>query len=143
MRLTRRRVLVVMLGAVVGLAVVGSLSRRRAAGRCALDGAEIDPLYRVRIEDEHGGSHPFCCIRCAELWLAAHRGKPRNVYVTDETSGQEIEASRASYVRSSVVTRAATGNRVHAFRDAADAERHAASARGRVLTGADRPFPDY
>jgi hypothetical protein len=143
MRLTRRRMLLGLVGGVVGLAVVGSLSRRRAAGRCALDGAEIDPLYRVRVEDERGGSHPFCCVRCAELWLAAHRHKPRGVYVTDEAGGREIEAERATFVRSSVVTRAATGNRVHAFLDPADAGRHAEAARGRVLTGADRPFQGY
>ena len=40
---------------------------------------------------------------------------------------------------SSVVTRATTGNRIHAFRDRQDAQRHAASALGRVLTGTERP----
>jgi hypothetical protein len=143
MRPTRRRILIGLIGGVVGLAVAGSLSRRRAAGRCALDGAEVDPLYRVRVEDERGGSHPFCCVRCAELWLAAHRGRVRGVFVTDEASGQEVGVARATFVRSSVVTRAATGNRVHAFLDPADADRHAASARGRILTGGDRPFQSH
>jgi len=140
MRTSRWQVVLAVLVVVVGLALAGSWARRGITGRCALDGAAVDRIYRVRVVDEEGPSHDFCCIRCAELWLAAREGSPRALYVTDEASGEEVEAGRAWYVRSSVVTRATTGNRVHAFRERQDAERHAATAGGRVLTGADRPF---
>ncbi len=129
---------VVLLAAV--LAVAGSYARRRPGGRCELDGMAIDPAYRVRAVDDDGAEHCFCCIRCARLWLEARRSAPRAVYVTDETGGGEVDAAQAWYVRSTVVTTAASGNRVHAFRDRGDAERHAAFAGGRLLGGADRPF---
>src|SRR4051812_42056978 len=104
----RLQILLAVLVVVVVLALAGTWARRNFAGRCALDGGEIDSLYRVRVVDEHGRSHLFCCIRCAETWLAARGGRPRAVYVTDEASGREITADRAWYVRSSVVTRATT-----------------------------------
>jgi hypothetical protein len=74
------------------------------------------------------------------LWLDARRDRPRAVLVTDEATGEEYETTEVIFVRSSVVTQAATGNRVHAFRNRRDAEKHAAGAGGRILEGADRPF---
>jgi hypothetical protein len=140
MRTCRWRILAAVLVFVVGLAVLGSWNRRRDNARCALDGAAIDLLYRVKIEDRQGRIHSFCCIRCAELWLDARRDRPRAVLVTDEATGEEYETTEVIFVRSSVVTQAATGNRVHAFRNRRDAEKHAAGAGGRILEGADRPF---
>jgi len=66
--------------------------------------------------------------------------KPRSVRVTDEASGKLIDAGDAHYVRSSVVTNPATGNRVHAFRNRADAEKHADIHGGTVLSESERPF---
>ena len=137
---SRWRIVLVVLVAVVLLALAGSWTRRGARGRCELDGGVIDSAYRVRIEDEGGASHSFCCIRCAQLWLAASPEGHGTVYVTVEASGQEIEATHAWFVRSPVITKASTGNRIHAFRDRVDAERHAHNARGRMLIGSDRPF---
>ena len=141
-RTSRWHIVLAVLIVAVALAVAGSWSRRRAPGRCALDGAPIEPLYRVRVVDGHGHSHDFCCVRCAELWLEGQMARPREVHVTDESGGGEVEANRAYFVRSSVVTTATTGNRIHAFKDREDAERHAAAAGGRLLTGTDRPFSD-
>jgi hypothetical protein len=63
--------------------------------------------------------------------------------VTDEASGEEIEAKSATYVRSLVVTTPTTGNKVHAFGNPADAEGHAARWQGRVLSAAEQPLvPD-
>ncbi len=122
------------------LPVIGNRVRRPAGDRCALDGVRIDPLYRARVRDHEGRDHAFCCVRCAELWLSRQRPGPQAVYVTDEASGREVEATSAHFVRSTVVTVPTTGNRVHAFADRADAERHAETARGRVLVGPERPF---
>ena len=57
-------------------------------------------------------------------------------------TGDLQAANWVRFVRSPVVTKASTGNRIHAFRNHTDAERHAATARGRILSGADRPFAD-
>jgi hypothetical protein len=140
MRTSRWGIVLAVLVVAVGLAVLGTSIRRRLPGRCALDGDRIEPLYRVRVVDEAGVSQEFCCIRCAQLWLKSRRGQPVVIYVTDEASGQEIDGQGAFYVRSSVVTKATTGNRIHAFGDQEEAERHAAAARGRILNGQDRPF---
>jgi hypothetical protein len=87
-----------------------------------------------------GRSLAFCCVGCAESWLGRSGASPRAIYVTDEATGREIDAARAFYVRSLVVTTATKGDRVHAFERRADAEAHAAAYRGRLLTGPERPF---
>ena len=125
---------------VVGLPLAGWWSRRGAAPRCELDGLTIEPLYRVRVMDRAGTSHAFCCVRCASRWLARQGDRPRAVYVTDEASGAEIDSGSAFFVRSAVVTNPVTHNRVHAFRDRADAEEHARAYEGEALTGVRRPF---
>src|SRR5207244_7494431 len=71
---------------VVGLPVVGRLARQKEGHRCALDGVAIEPIYRVRILDDHNQSHEFCCVKCAQMWRTAHGGHPSAVLVTDETS---------------------------------------------------------
>jgi hypothetical protein len=137
---TMRLLVVAGVLVVVGLPVVGKWARTTAAKTCAEDGAGIDPLYRARVVDLSGRDREFCCIRCAALWLSHEKLKPRSVWVTDETTGQEIPAASASYVRSMVVTVAHTGNRIHSFREPTDALRHAGAAGGRVLSGRERPF---
>jgi hypothetical protein len=94
----------------------------------------------VRVVDAQGQIHLFCCIYCAELWLAHQEAKPAAVFVTDEATGQEIDAASAWFVRSSVVTVAHTRNRVHAFGKHRDASRHAEAAQGKVLQDTERPF---
>jgi hypothetical protein len=94
----------------------------------------------VRVEEEDGRQRVFCSVRCAQLWLARGQPPPRAVFVTDEASGREVEAHRAFFVRSAVVTPPTTRNRTHAFAERADAARHAAAFRGAVLTTDERPF---
>jgi hypothetical protein len=125
---------------VVGLPLAGHWARRPPERRCALDGGPLEPHYRVRVVDAEGSACEFCCIRCAEIWLGRQRQPPQAVYVTDEASGQEVEVASAYFVRSLVVTTPTTGNRIHAFRHRADAEKHAAAFGGRVLQGPERPF---
>jgi hypothetical protein len=125
---------------IVGLPVVGHLARQKKEHGCALDGVTIEPIYRVRIVDDHNHSHEFCCLKCAQMWQAAHGGHPRAVLVTDETSGQELSSDQAHFAMSSVITMPTTGNRIHAFAREADAKKHAENFWGRVLKGKDRPF---
>jgi nitrous oxide reductase accessory protein NosL len=126
---------------VVGVPVAGNWARQRAAGTCALDGMAIDPAYRVEVVDLRGHAEPFCCLKCAEIWLKNRPGPTRAILVTDEASGERIDAETAFYVRSSVVTAPTTGNRVHVFRSREDAEKHAAAHWGTVLSGSERPLP--
>jgi hypothetical protein len=89
-----------------------------------------------------GGSSPslrFCGVSCADRWLRSVDGGPGRVHVVDETTGREVPAEDAHFVRS-VVARPGTGDRVHAFASRADAERHARTYAGVLLEGAERPF---
>lgn len=127
--------------AAVGLPTLGKWYRRQRQQRCALDGAPIEPIYAVEIIDADESQRRFCCIRCAEYWLARQPDFGREVRVTDEVTGRMIEAQEAFFVRSAVVTNHATGNRIHAFRTCGDAQEHASDNQGRLLTDDDRPFP--
>jgi hypothetical protein len=60
--------------------------------------------------------------------------------VTDETGGALIDCRSAFFVRSSAATNPITGNRIHAFRNRADAENHARAFHGEELRGSERPF---
>src|SRR5262245_25314533 len=135
-----RWLLAVALAVVVGLPLVGRWLRPRDTVRCALDGLKVEPLYQVNVVDHAGTSRAFCCVRCAERWLALRDGKPAAVYVTDEGSGQGIDASDAWFVWSTVPTNPITRNRVHVFRDRADAEEHARAFHGTLLSKDERPF---
>ncbi|MGE0606043.1 MAG: hypothetical protein AB7O62_02880 [Pirellulales bacterium] len=139
--MTRRQIMfaAIWLLIVVGVPLLGHLARESQSARCAFDGQPIVPIYRVRVERLADDKFSFCCLECARRWLEGHAGNPR-VLVTDETSGREIPASEAIFVRSQVVTTSATGNRVHAFANQADAQRHAESSNGQILIGARRPF---
>jgi hypothetical protein len=125
---------------VAGLALLAHWARRDAGTGCALDGTRIDPAYRVEVVDSAGGSYAFCCPTCARIWLGRQSAPPRAVTATDEASGEAIDAATAHYVRSSVVTNAGTGNRIHVFRDRGDAERHAERFGGTVLSESENPF---
>ena len=84
--------------------------------------------------------YAFCCPHCAAIWLGRRPAAAAAVTVTDEVSGEPVDAAAAWFVRSSVVTVPTTGNRIHAFRDRADAERHAERFLGTVLPASETPF---
>jgi hypothetical protein len=126
--------------AMLSVELAGNGAFSSGDARCELDGLKIEPLYRVRVVDGAGVSHVFCGVRCARRWIDRQGDRPRAVYVTDEASGEEIEAAAAHFVQSGVSTNPITGNHVHAFRDRQRAEEHARAFRGLLLTGADRPF---
>jgi hypothetical protein len=125
-------------------------ARQHSQGGCALDGVPIHPNFRVEVVDHEGRTHVFCCVSCAESWLNAQPGLPQAILVTDEVSGQPVENAKAFFVRSSVVTPTGekpprltpANNRIHVFRNWADAEKHIGTEehRGTLLEEADRPF---
>jgi hypothetical protein len=139
--LTPTRVgLIAGLIAVVGLPLVGHWMRRQGAAGCALDGVSITPLYQVTIHDANNQAHSFCCVHCAQLWLRRQARQPKSITVTDEISGRDVDSAAAFFVRSIVVTNRASGNRVHLFQDRTEAEQHAQSFHGTLLTESERPF---
>jgi hypothetical protein len=117
----------------VSLPVAGNWARRGGDKGCALDGARIEPLYRVRVEDRQAQSHEFCCVRCAEVWLSRQDPQPWTICVTDELSGREIPAASAHYVRSLVPTGSGSANRVHVFQELDRAEKHAQTCQGTII----------
>jgi hypothetical protein len=126
---------------VVGLPLLAHWLRRPTEAGCALDGLRIDPRYRVAIVDHLGTRHAFCCLRCAEIWLQKEsKFPPRSVTVTDEATGERVDAALAWYVRSAVATNRITGNRIHVFQSQADALKHAADFAGVVLEESEKPF---
>jgi hypothetical protein len=128
------------LAVVVGLPLAGHWARHRHEAGCALDGAQVPAIYQVEVIDAQGRSHAFCCLRCAQLWLEQAPEAPRTITVTDEASGQALDAAAAHYVRSWVVTTPATGNRIHVFASRARADKHAAAFGGIVLPAPEGPF---
>jgi hypothetical protein len=122
------------------LPALGTWSRRHQLPHCALDGVAIVPIYAVEILDAKSQLHRFCCVRCAEYWLAQDPSPPTAIQVTDEVSGQPVDCAAAIFVRSTIVTNAVTGNHIHAFARREDAEAHAAQFRGRTLTDGERPL---
>lgn len=139
----RQRAWLVGLGGLVvvtALSVTAHWARHRTQSGCDLDGGGIVADYRVEITDANGEVHEFCCLSCAAIWLKHEPAAPRSITVVDEASGQKIDASSAWYVRSSVVTTPTTGNRIHVFRNRADAEQNAERFSGVVLPPSENPL---
>ena len=119
------------------VALAGSLMKKSGGDRCALDATKIEPIYQVDFSPREGKTEKFCCIECARKWLAANKGKVAAVTATDEVTGKRIDASIAYFVESDVVTNRSTGNRIHAFADRIDAEKHARDFNGVII---ENPF---
>lgn len=124
----------------VALPVLRRQTQGTEQGYCALDGMRVTPETRVGVKLESGKRVEFCSIRCAEWWLQATGAKPVQVRVTDETTGEEMDASEATFVRSEVVIHPWSHERRHVFRLRQDAENHASTFRGRILEGENIPF---
>jgi hypothetical protein len=104
-----------------------------------MDGAAIDPAFRVRVVDEGGMTRVFCGVRCAAAWLLRH-GAPREIRVTDIASGRELDGRTASYARTLGPTPEGAPDGIRVFEDEATARAHARAHGGKVLEGAQRPF---
>lgn len=114
------------LAACAALAFVSHSRIRSTAGRCALDGTVIVPLYAVVVDwvgEDAADSRreEFCSIQCAQTFLEQQTGRSRGtghcreVTVHDEVTGVELAAERAMYLRSEEATVPASGNHLRAF----------------------------
>lgn len=130
--------------AALALACVAALplladSLRRGAERCAFDGVRIAAPPDARVILRDGTVRAFCCVRCADRWVAVHHA-PAVVRVTDGPTGGEIDAASAWFVRSLATWGGGAPDSIRAFARRGDAERHVRAYGGRLLQGADRPF---
>jgi hypothetical protein len=128
--------------ALAALAVVPGRLREHGSERCAFDGALADTASRVRVVDADGRSRAFCSLSCASAWLQEAPPLPRSVFVTDETTGREVRARDAFFVRSAMPGSDPTTGRIHVFALRADAERHVSAFGGVLLEGGERPLKD-
>ena len=122
------------------LPFIGHTLRDNGSPRCDWDGIAIDSAFRVHVITMQGESHSFCCVLCAAAWVDRSASTIEKTLVTDETSGLDIAAADAFFVRSSVPTNEITGNRWHTFRTGADAQSHADATRSRVVSASDSPL---
>ena len=113
---------------------------RNGSERCELDGVETAPAYRTVIVEADGTGHPFCGVRCAQLWMARHPAPPREILVTDCASGREFAADGAWFVRSYRTWGDGAPDAIRVFARRSDAEQHAAAYGGVMLQASDRPF---
>ncbi len=124
------------------LPVAGYWARRGQQARCATDGQRIESVFLVQFVDGDGSRRDFCCLRCAQLWLARSKTPPAKILVTDEIDGQLLDAKDAFFVRSTVLSNGPTGDRRHVFRTHSQAQEHLETFRGRILTGTEHPFAE-
>ncbi len=131
---------VALWAALPAITVVGIQWRGSRENVCDWDGLPLDATYKVRVLDTQDSQHEFCCVQCAIFWLGEQQGNSFRIFVTDESSCEELLATKAYYVRSTAITNEVNGNRYHVFKKESDAIRHAASARGQVLEVTSFPF---
>lgn len=111
--------------------------QRSRAERCAYDGTVIVPVYEVDITLSEDRILKFCSIHCAKEWSRKNLSAIDSVTVTDEVTGERLDASMAYFVESDVVSVKATDNRVHVFKHEDHALSHVTQHKGKML---ENPF---
>ncbi|MFT5052237.1 MAG: hypothetical protein ACI8QZ_003669, partial [Chlamydiales bacterium] len=97
------------------------------------------PIYRIDLMQDGERSARFCSIRCAIEWPAAPADAEWRV--RDEVTGSVLDATKACYVLSDVVTIPARQERRHAFKNWADAHAHLAEFDGERISSPFAPAP--
>jgi len=112
------------------LTIFAIVSRAQVRGggpdRCSFDGAVIEPIRRVDLMEDSTPAASFCSLACARAWPALPPSASHQAWwrVRDEVTGLAIEARRATFVTSRVVTVPARGERIHVFADPTAAMSH-------------------
>ncbi len=133
----RRKVLIICLLSLCLLAILFFLisrdGERQKVSGCAYDGLEIDPLYEVQFIMKDGEVLRFCSIVCALQGFSNAKENIESVLVTDEITGKKVNAGKAFFIESSVVTVPHVKNRIHVFASEADAVRHRDQYSGKYI----------
>ena len=105
-----------------------------ASSRCSLDGSRIQPLYEVIIVLQDKSIRRFSSIISARIWFRENSEQVSNILVTDEATGEKIDAGQAFYAESEVITTPHTRNKIHVFGPREAAELHALEFRGKLVS---------
>jgi hypothetical protein len=130
---------VIFITLIVLLLGTSSLLIYRYAGRttehrCAYDGLEIDPRYEVRFALENGNFVRLSSINTAIQAFDQYENDVREILVTDEDSGRQIEAEKAYFVESRLISIPHARNRIHAFASIEAARSHRDEFSGHLIT---------
>ena len=104
-----------------------------ASSRCSLDGSRIQPLYEVIIVVQDKSIHRFSSIISARIWFRENCEQISTILVTDEATGEKIDAGQAFYAESEVITTPHTRNKIHVFGQREAAELHALKFSGKLV----------
>lgn len=121
-----------------GIAVWGGrtftgLTKSPTKTRCAFDGTPLRDLYRVEMVLQDDRRITCCSIYCAQQYARQNREGVRRIRVVDENSGRVLEADRATYVHSRVVSVPEVNNRIHVFAAREEALDHARQFGGHLI----------
>lgn len=105
-----------------------------ASSRCSLDGSRIQPLYEVIIVLRDKSIRRFSSIISARIWFRENSNQVSTILVTDEATGEKIDARQGFYVESKVITTPHTRNKIHVFGQREAAKLHALEFRGKLVT---------
>jgi len=133
----RFEILVLLLAAAVTIAAPFT---RRDTERCTLDGVDVRAEFRVRVIDEQGTGRSFCGVRCAGRWIERSKSSPQEIHVTDVTSGEELLASKATFVHDIQGWTENVPDFIRVFANESEASRHVSAFGGELLSGAEVPF---
>lgn len=121
--------------------VISLISRWRVyqsrADRCNLDGNRIEPIRRVDLLRDGKTLQSFCCITCAADWPDVPPGAYWRVH--DEITGEALDSASACFVESAVVTVPSRQDRIHVFKNWADALGHCKQYDGRRISNPLEP----
>ena len=116
------------------IAALGVISQHRHSPiRCCLDGSRIEPMHEVTIIQRDKSPSKLSCVLSARIWLRENSERVSSIWVTDEITGEKIEAEDAYYVVSEVITTPHTGNKIHVFGQKRAAKLHAREFNGKLI----------
>lgn len=132
---TKQVLYIFLIFLVGGLIALASTFETRPDARCAVDSTPIYPITEITIESIKGETVQFCSVCCAQTWLSENQNDGMSITVTDEVSGEKLDASLAFWVVSESYSRRESGCKIHAFKEQAEAARHILQYNGSELSG--------
>lgn len=135
-----RNWILVLFAILVTVTLIYALSRERRGARCDYDGTRIQPIYEIDVTLEDGSVKRFCSVVCARSYLKNKIANIKYVTVTDEVTGNKLDAFLAFYVESNIVTIPHVENNIHVFAKQEDARRHARQYNGKLIPN---PFKEF
>ncbi len=83
--------------------------------RCDLCGISINPTFEARLHLKDGTVKRYCCIHCALEAYREFKDRVEWVSVTDQETGEKLNANDVIYVENDVITCKPCGLKLHVF----------------------------